>query len=938
MVTKTDHWDNRTLQFLAPALAQAKNLVRIATGFFTVQGYDLVRSHLTGKHVQIMVGYDETSKERLRDKLIDDIMLHLSTWDSLNRREAVLAIVEQLQQGRLQVVEQSLPDILEARLRNRDHAKVFIVDDSCVVVGSGNLTVSGLRYNVEGMTTVTVPEQVEYWVAQFEIYWNAKDTVDLTQALLEALLRWLELHLPYDVYLKTIDALIGEDDTQPPRDDYKMPVQYQMVVIERVLRQLEDWGGAMLVASTGLGKTVMATHIAYRLKEARKIFNAIVFAPLQVLPNWEDAMESAGVHCRSFTRNLLDQPLSKNTHEVRRVVKALERADDKYIIFVDESQHFKNMLRAKDGTPRHSFRRLLEAVNKRGAKIVLLTATPLAKGVQDLNNQLYLLPHSAEPLYLTTKGQFAIPGLRDDLARPRAWKVQDNAHFFDDFINLPVSTVISTSQVAKDFAEHTPDGEYVQFGETRRWIPQIEIKKIKVPVPLEREMSRAITDGYFRHRLKRFKNRGVWQHSESTIQNEAEVSWTSSPLALSEVLQKMLNHTYNEKWVKPEKKREEILAPILAQLTSLTYQQDEKFVTLCKYLREANSVQRKVIIFTERHATAVYLEEGLAREMPQLSVADVSRRTENGYELKDFDKEVRPLIVGFAPEANAETFENFSDGNQYNVFITTDAYSTGVNLQDASVVISYDLAWTPDTIIQRAGRVLRFWKEPRLVSLYVFVGDFQQDEEGKTRTQGVEKRLRMLSARSQQAQQFSELPVFPEEDAAAYESLSDLSKVTIEDLGLADITKIEEFTGVSGYLRHITELRQNQDYADAIPDDITSAMSYGEDRHLLYLLLRYNRAYFWMLFDIRREIIEEVKEDRLLNLIRCTRETPIANVNPDEIEMYAQKCRSLWLSDQTDINSELVERICALYLLPYRESGSVGDMLRSSLDGKATAA
>jgi hypothetical protein len=42
MVTKTDHWDNRTLQFLAPALAQAKNLVRIATGFFTVQGYDLV--------------------------------------------------------------------------------------------------------------------------------------------------------------------------------------------------------------------------------------------------------------------------------------------------------------------------------------------------------------------------------------------------------------------------------------------------------------------------------------------------------------------------------------------------------------------------------------------------------------------------------------------------------------------------------------------------------------------------------------------------------------------------------------------------------------------------------------------------------------------------------------------------------------------------------
>ncbi len=933
MVIRTDHWDNRTLQFLAPALAQANNLVRIATGFFTVQGYDLIRSHLTGKHVQIMVGYDETSKERLRDKLIDDIMLHLSTWDGPNRREAVLALVEQLQQGRLQVVEQSIADVLEARLRNRDHAKVFIVDDTCVVVGSGNLTVNGLRYNLEGMTTVTIPEQVEYWVTQFEYYWNAKDTIDLTQALLETLLRWLDLHPPYDVYLKTIDALIGEDDTQPPRDDYKMPVQYQMVVIERVLRQLNDWGGAMLVASTGLGKTIMATHVAYRLKEARHIFNAIVFAPLQVFPNWEDAMESAGVHCRTFTRNLLDQPLSKNTHKVRRVVKALERADDKYIIFVDESQHFKNMLRAKDGTPRHSFRRLFEAVNKRGAKIVLLTATPLAKGIQDLNNQLYLLPHSADPLYLTTGGQFTIPGFRDDLVNPKAWKVSESEHFFDDFIDLPVSTVISTSQVAKDFAEHTPEGEYVQFGDTRKWIPQIEIKKIKVPVPLERKMSQAIADGYFLHKLKRFKSRGVWQRSETTIQNQAEVAWTSSPPALSEVIQKTLDGTYNEQWTQPAEKQEKVLAPILKRLTSLTCRQDEKFVTLCKYLREAYAKRRKVIIFTERHATAVYLEEGLVREMPKLSVANVSRRTDTGYELKDFDKEVRPLIVGFAPEANVETFDSFSDGNHYDVFITTDAYSTGVNLQDASVVISYDLAWTPDTIIQRAGRVLRFWKKPRLVSLYVFVGDFQEDEEGRFRTEGIEKRLRTLSSRSQQAQQFSELPVFPEEDAAEYESLGDLSKVTIEDLGLANITEIEEFTGVSGYLRHITELKQNQPYADAIPDDISSAMAYDGDRHLLYLLLRYNRTYCWMLYDIRRNIIEDVKEDRLLNLIRCTRETPIANVDSNDIEQHAQQCRNLWLSEQAGINPELVERICALYLLPYRDSGSVGDMLKASLEG-----
>lgn len=930
----TDHWNSRTIRFLEPVLHAGQKTVRIATGFFTVEGYDLIREHLHNKRVYLMVGFDEMSKERLQEKLIDDIMFHLSTWDGPNRITAVRALVEQLQKRRLFVVEQPPGELIDARLRNRDHAKVFIIDDSTVVVGSGNLTVSGLRYNVEGMTQVTDPQQVAYWVERFAHFWKHPDTVDLTQALLEALLRWLELHPPYDIYLKTIEALIGEDDTEPPRSNYRMPVQYQMVVIERVLRQLKDWGGAMLVASTGLGKTVMATHIAYRLRLAHEIYNAIVFAPLQVHPNWEMAMESAGVACKVLTRDLLDQPLHKNSHAVRQMVQQLERADDKFIIFVDESHHFKNMLRAKDGTPRHSFKRLFDAVNQRGAKIVLLTATPFAKDVADLNNQLYLLPHMAPPSYLTPEGQHAIPGLLDDKVNPHAWKVQKIGDFFDQFINLPVCTVISTSQVAKDFAVHDKAGDYVVFGESRRWIPRIEIKKIKVPVPLEKEVCRAIRGKYFRHVRKRFIVRGEWQVSETIIESQAEIAWASSPLALQEVVQKTLDGTYDAEkiqWQKDQHEQTAVLQPILDQLKGLACQQDEKFLTLCKILREAKELNRKVVVFTERHATAVYLFESLSQELPQLEIASVSRRSEHGYELKDFEKEVLPLIAAFAPEANEELKDLANDHPSYDLFITTDAYSNGVNLQDAEVVVSYDLAWTPDTIIQRAGRVLRFWREPRLVSLYVFVGDFVEDIEGNTASKGVENRLKKLTARSQQAQQFSEIPVFPEGDALAYKSLGGLSRVTIEDLGLADITKIEEFTGVSGYLRHITELKQNQAYAATIPDDISSAMTYHGERHLLYLLLRYKRSYFWSLYDIKRGVIEEIKEDRLLNLIQCPQDKEIATITAGVIEQHAQACRTAWLESQTTVDPAQVERICALYLLPYKDRGDFGQMLQISL-------
>lgn len=927
---KTDHWNSRTIRFLEPILVQGERTVRIATGFFTVEGYDLIREHLANKRVYLMVGFDEMSKERLREKLIEDIMFHLSTWDGPNRRMAVLALVEQLQKRRFFVVEQPPGELIDARLRNRDHAKVFIIDDSIVVVGSGNLTVSGLRYNVEGVTQVTDPEQVSYWVERFNYFWKHPDTIDLTQALLEALLRWLELHPPYDIYLKTIEALIGEDNTEPPRENYKMPVQYQMVIVERVLRQLKDWGGAMLVASTGLGKTVIATHIAYRLRLAHEIYNVIVFAPLQVHPNWELAMESAGIACKVLTRDLLDQPLNKNSHAVREMVRQLERADEKFIIFLDESHHFKNMLRAKDGTPRHSFKRLFDAVNERGAKVVLLTATPFSKGVGDLNNQLYLLPHVAPPSYSTEDGQLAIPGLIDDKINPNVWKVFKTNQFFEQFVDLPVCTVISTSQVAKDFAVHDDAGDYVMFGQTRRWIPRIEIKKIIVPVPLEAQVSQAIRGKYFRHKMKRFKSRGQWQWSETTIESQAEVAWVSSPLALQEVVERTLDGTYNEQWICSRDAQTAVLTPILDQLKALSYRQDEKFWTLCKYLGEAKQRNRKAVVFTERHATAVYLAEGLALVLPELQVASVSRRSEQGYELKEFEKEVLPLIAAFAPEANEE-LRGIAEGHpSYDVFITTDAYSNGVNLQDAEMVISYDLAWTPDTIIQRAGRVLRFWREPRLVSLYIFVGDFQEDAEGSRATTGVENRLRKLTSRSQQAQQFSELPVFPEGEDLAYESLGSLSRVTIEDLGLADITEIEEFTGVSGYLRHITELKQNQVYAATIPDDISSAMTYAEERHLLYLLLRYKRTYYWTLYDIQRGVLSDIKEDSLLNLIQCPQDKEIAPIDAGIIEHHAQACRTKWLEAQTNVDPVLVERVCALYLLPYKDRGDFGTMLQKS--------
>lgn len=119
-------------------------------------------------------------------------------------------------------------------------------------------------------------------------------------------------------------------------------------------------------------------------------------------------------------------------------------------------------------------------------------------------------------------------------------------------------------------------------------------------------------------------------------------------------------------------------------------------------------------------------------------------------------------MVGFAPRSNPQ-----GDGivleDKYDIFITPDAYSEGVNFQNASVVIHYDIAWTPDTIIQRAGRIPRFWPEPRMVHFYLFAATYELEVKRNRASLRLEGRLNKLIARTKEAEKITEVPVIPED-------------------------------------------------------------------------------------------------------------------------------------------------------------------------------
>ncbi|TKX38084.1 helicase-related protein [Halorubrum sp. CGM4_25_10-8A] len=110
----------------------------------------------------------------------------------------------------------------------------------------------------------------------------------------------------------------------------------------------------------------------------------------------------------------------------------------------------------------------------------------------------------------------------------------------------------------------------------------------------------------------------------------------------------------------------------------------------------------KVLVFTQYRATADYVHRTL------LDDPDSPLTEANSAVVKGGDDNKQDVIQRFAPEASGyqQTLaESGEDELQY--VIATDTLSEGVNLQDVSVQISFDLPWNPMRIVQRVGRIDR---------------------------------------------------------------------------------------------------------------------------------------------------------------------------------------------------------------------------------------
>ena len=81
------------------------------------------------------------------------------------------------------------------------------------------------------------------------------------------------------------------------------------------------------------------------------------------------------------------------------------------------------------------------------------------------------------------------------------------------------------------------------------------------------------------------------------------------------------------------------------------------------------------------------------------------------------------LHGGIPSSKRKDIIANFNDDNTCRVFLSTDAGSTGLNLQSASMVINLDLPWNPAVLEQRIARIYRLGQERNIQAINLISKD-----------------------------------------------------------------------------------------------------------------------------------------------------------------------------------------------------------------------
>lgn len=811
------------------------------------------------------------------------------------------------------------------------HAKAYIFPD-VAIVGSSNLTPSGLRNNSEldlvSNSRFVAQALLREW---YDPKWH--QSTDYKAELIEVLeaskfgsRAWT----PYEFFIKVLHVYfrgrLSPDDLMS-RSSLDL-AKFQQEGLYEAIQLLDRYGGVLIADAVGLGKTFIGLGLLehYLLGQRRrgKIPRGLVICPAQLKNTvWEPRLQDYQI----ATTVLSMEELGRKDFPW----KNYRNAD---FVLVDESHNFRN-----PGTGRYRNLFRLLSTGKRAKNVALLSATPINNTIWDLYHQLMLIAKGQEEYYRDV----GISNLRGFFTRVD----KNEADLFD----LLEETTVRRSRL--DVKRRQDAGESVMIGGKEVHFPQRVLSAITYDLngtyagfydDIADEIERLALVSYnieqFRRGaqeqatisrnnaiigilktlfLKRLESSITAFESSVRRQREFQSRFYTTLVKHSRLLDSAayrqltvllggadelgdgdaesihitvddlladlpVAHAqeYDLGAIETKLKGdiaifEGLIAKLdqIRQRTMKSQMHDDKLEQVKTALVTEPLIGKKILIFSYYESTARYLYESLRRDEEWLGSAGHPRLALlTG---RSTPAERRVILERFAPVSNMgqadggtqlEDLEGHARrDDEIGILISTDVLSEGQNLQDASVLLNYDLHWNPVRMIQRAGRIDRIGSLHDRLLIYNCFPEAELE-----RLLGLVGRLqsRIAAIGHNLGNDASILgEVVTEKSLEQIKRLKACDRRILQDL---EAKEEEWLSGDEMRLPLLSYLQQlGESIINEIPMGIHSGRS-GQPLQGIFLAFEARDHHFWRFYEIERGVLKDppmTDKRRLFRMIAC---------------------------------------------------------------------
>jgi len=624
------------------------------------------------------------------------------------------------------------------------HSKIYILREEAkpnhdgsldyrgsVITGSSNLSENGLSSNYEFNVELRDSKDIEFSLKEFETLWS--NAVEISQVEVETIKQesYLREITPYELYIKFLIEHFGERVKYDATVADDMPkgykkLAYQIDAVNEGIAKIKKHSGFFLSDVVGLGKTITTAMIVKKL-----IFDThgkiLIIAPPSIRKEWEETFEKFKIghirHYKFYSYAELEKIKDPSGFE---------------IVIIDESHKFKNF-----ATSRY---KELERITKEESvfkkKVILISATPLNNKPQDLANQLYLFQNkrkstidsfpNLESFFAKIDKEYKEIIKREKersdkalnqeqgLTIPKINEVKELEYLLDDELLLAFDKSIDILTKKLNYARYKAlafmtkkaqeslgdfqEGFLSQSASALATIMQILlVKRLESSFfAFKSSLNRQFTnlgryiDMFERGQVlvptKKFDFYAIFEDED-----EDSLEKTIETLIESDKVKAFGVEDFQEGYFELLQEDYRFLEELINIWKNLN--QDPKIEKFKEILKSHK--RDKLVVFTESKETAEYLGQNI-KENKILIVHGGNRD-----KLKDTIR---------------ENFDaNYSDKkDDYNIIISTDTLSEGVNMHRSNIIYNYDIPWNSTRLMQRIGRINRIGTTHEQIYIYNF--------------------------------------------------------------------------------------------------------------------------------------------------------------------------------------------------------------------------